>query len=301
MYYPEPREPQSSDLELINAAGHIALIAIEVQRSHLALKKALVEIKNSENRLRTIIETIPALAWSARPDGSAEFFNRRWLDYSGLSAEEASDWGWTVALHPEDRDRLMDYWRRLLASREAGEIEGRLRRLDGEYRWFLFRASPLRNDSGRIVKWYGTNTDIEGRKRAEEALRTTERELRLAFDTIPGFVWTMTAAGQVELVNPQMLAYFGKTLEELKEWGLFVHPDDRARVNAYWRSTIGAEQAYDVEHRLRRADGVYRWFHSRGACRGFQTFFQPTTQPTEYAVLCDLRCVYSRSPVTAEG
>jgi len=301
MYYPEPREPQSSDLELINAAGHIALIAIEVQRSHLALKKALVEIKNSENRLRTIIETIPALAWSARPDGSAEFFNRRWLDYSGLSAEEASDWGWTVALHPEDRDRLMDYWRRLLASREAGEIEGRLRRLDGEYRWFLFRASPLRNDSGRIVKWYGTNTDIEGRKRAEEALRTTERELRLAFDTIPGFVWTMTAAGQVELVNPQMLAYFGKTLEELKEWGLFVHPDDRARVNAYWRSTIGAEQAYDVEHRLRRADGVYRWFHSRGACRGCQTFFQPTTHPTEYAVLCDLRCVYSRSPVTAEG
>src|SRR6266478_2758738 len=167
MYYPEPREPQSSDLELINAAGHIALIAIELQRSHLALKKALVEIKNSENRLRTIIDTIPALAWSARADGSAEFFNRRWLDYAGLSAEEASDWGWTVALHPEDRGRLTDYWRHVLASEEAGEIEGRLRRFDGEFRWFLFRASPLRNDSGKVVKWYGTNTDIEDRKRAE--------------------------------------------------------------------------------------------------------------------------------------
>jgi GAF domain-containing protein len=103
MYYPEPRTPQSSDFELIDAAGHIALIAIELERSHRALKNALVEIKNSENRLRTIIDTIPALAWSARPDGSAEFFNRRWLDYAGLSAEEASDWGWTVALHPEDR------------------------------------------------------------------------------------------------------------------------------------------------------------------------------------------------------
>jgi PAS domain-containing protein len=88
MYYPEPRTPQSSDFELIAGAGHIARIAIEVEQSHLALKKALVEIKNSENRLRTIIDTIPALAWSACPDGSAEFFNRRWLDYCGLSAEE---------------------------------------------------------------------------------------------------------------------------------------------------------------------------------------------------------------------
>jgi PAS domain S-box-containing protein len=167
--YAEPRIPNSRDLELIQAAGHIALVAIELERSHLALKTALLEIQESEVTLRTIIDTIPALAWSARPDGSAEFFNRRWLDYAGLSAEEASDWGWTVALHPEDRDRLMDYWRHLLASGEAGEIEARLRRFDAEYRWFLFRASPLRNDSGRIVKWYGTNTDLEERKRAEEA------------------------------------------------------------------------------------------------------------------------------------
>src|SRR5712692_4034021 len=146
MYYPEPRTPQSSDFELITAAGHIARIAIEVEQSHLALKKALVEIKNSENRLRTIIDTIPALAWSARPDGSGEFFNRRWLDYAGLSAEEASDWGWTVGLHPEDRDRLMDFWRHLLDSGEAGEMEARLRRYDGDYRWFLFRVEPARDN-----------------------------------------------------------------------------------------------------------------------------------------------------------
>src|SRR5467141_5411938 len=126
--YAEPRTPNSRDLELITEAGHIALIAIELERSHRALKNALAEIKNSEDRLRTIIDTIPALAWSARPDGSAEFFNRRWLDYAGLSAEEASDWGWTVALHPDDRARLTDYWRSLLASGEAGEIEARLRR-----------------------------------------------------------------------------------------------------------------------------------------------------------------------------
>jgi PAS domain-containing protein len=116
LYSSEPRIPTDAEIKLIEGAAHIALIAIERQRSHLALEEALVEIKNSENKLRTIIDTIPALAWSARPDGSAKFFNRRWLDYAGLSAEEAADWGWTVALHPEDRARLMDYWHHVLAS-----------------------------------------------------------------------------------------------------------------------------------------------------------------------------------------
>ena len=91
LYSSEPRTPTDGEIELIEGAGHIALIAIERQRSHLALEEALVEIKNSENKLRTIIDTIPALAWSARPDGSAEFFNRRWLDYAGLPAEQAAD------------------------------------------------------------------------------------------------------------------------------------------------------------------------------------------------------------------
>jgi PAS domain S-box-containing protein len=177
--YAEPRIPNSRDIELIETAGHIALIAIEFEQTHLALKNALVEIKKSENRLRTIIDTIPAMAWSARLDGSAEFFNRRWLDYAGLSAEKASDWGWTVALHPEDRGRLMDYWRSLLVSGEAGEIEARLRRFDGDYRWFLFRAEPLRDELGDIIRWYGANIDVEGRKRAESLLAAEKRTLEM--------------------------------------------------------------------------------------------------------------------------
>jgi PAS domain S-box-containing protein len=121
------------------------------------------------------VDAIPTLAWSARPDGSAEFLNRRWLDYTGLSAEEASDWGWTAALHKEDRDRLMDFWRHLLDSGEAGEIEARLRRYDGDYRWFLFRVEPARDNYGGILKWYGANTDIEDRKRAEALLAAEKR------------------------------------------------------------------------------------------------------------------------------
>jgi formate hydrogenlyase transcriptional activator len=117
-----------------------------------------------------VVDVIPTLAWSARPDGSADFFNQRWLDYTGLSAEQARDWGWMDALHPDELNQLADYWRSVLASGEPGEIEARLRRFDGVYRWFLFRATPSFDTDGRIVKWFGTNTDIEDRKRAEHLL-----------------------------------------------------------------------------------------------------------------------------------
>jgi PAS domain S-box-containing protein len=136
-------------------------------------------VKTLEDQLRAIIDTIPVLAWSARPEGSAEFFNRRWLDYAGLSVEEARDWGWTAAVHPDDLNRLTDYWRSILASGEPGEIEARLRRFDGEYRWFLFRAEPLRDDLGNIIRWYGTTVDIEERKQAEALLAAEKRTLEM--------------------------------------------------------------------------------------------------------------------------
>src|SRR5260221_3138320 len=104
-----------------------------------------VEHSSDQARLveaaRLVVDAIPTLAWSARSDGSADFFNRRWLDYTGLSVEQARDWGWTVALHPGDLEGLVDYWRSVLAAREPGEIEARLRRSDGVHRWFLFRAT----------------------------------------------------------------------------------------------------------------------------------------------------------------
>ena len=118
------------------------------------------------------------MAWSAAADGAAEFFNRRWLDYAGLSADQVQGWGWTSAVHPDDLNRLADYWRSVSASGQPGEIEARLRRFDGVYRWFLFRATPSL-DHGRVVKWYGTNTDIEARKTAEQAIVTQNSRLQL--------------------------------------------------------------------------------------------------------------------------
>jgi PAS domain S-box-containing protein len=140
---------------------------VELLREDLVVEDAL---RRGEDYLRLTIDTIPVLAWCTRPGGWNEFLNQRWLDYTGLTIEEARGWGWKVAIHPDDLPRLLDVWQELLASGKSGELEARLRRADGVYRWFLFRVEPLRDAQGTIVKWYGTNTDIDDRKRAETLL-----------------------------------------------------------------------------------------------------------------------------------
>ncbi len=145
-------------------------------------KRAEEALKARELDLTHIINTIPAFAWSAHPDGTADFFNKHYLDYMGLSAEQARDWGWIAAVHPDDRGRLAETWRGIMASEQTGETEARLRNVDGTYRWFLFRASPLRNETGKIVKWYGTNTDIDDLKRGETFLRDSEQRFKTIFD-----------------------------------------------------------------------------------------------------------------------
>src|SRR4029077_4308831 len=145
-------------------------------------------------------------------------------------------------------------------------LEFRQRRADGVYRWFQSRALPARDTEGRITGCYMLLTDIDDRKRAEAALRSNEQSLRLTIDSTPGFVSTMSAAGEVELVNRQILEYFGKTTEELKSWASSdaVHPDDLPRMIDAWRRAFETGQPLDLEHRSRGADGVYRWFHGRG-------------------------------------
>src|SRR5215813_8897473 len=183
-------------------------------------KKAAAALQSSERNLSLIINTMPTFVWSAQPDGSIDFVNQRWLDYTGFSPEQAWDWGWTAAIHPDDLTRLTDQWRSIMVTGESAEIEGRLCRFDGAYRWFLFRANPLRDQSGRIIKWYGTNVDIEDRKRGEENLRARELSWRQIVDNIPGLVATTSSMGDVEFLNRKTLEYFGKTNEELMNWAL---------------------------------------------------------------------------------
>src|SRR5216684_8541206 len=223
-------------------------------------------MSRADDEPRAFIDSIPSLAWSASPDGSAQSFNRRWLDYTGLTAEVAVGWGWMVAVHAGDLPKLLEVFRNALDTGRPFDVVGRLRRVDGEYRRFLFRGDPVLDESGKVVKWYGTNIDLEDRTRAEDALRASEETYCLIVDSIPGLVAVMNAEGGVELVNRRVLEYFGRAHDELKHWETTdaVHPDDLPGVIAAWRKSVENGTPYDFEHRLRGADGVYRWFQSRG-------------------------------------
>jgi PAS domain S-box-containing protein len=134
-------------------------------------------LRRSEDHLRLVVDTIPIMAWSLRPDGTVDFLNQRWIDYSGLSLEQYAE-DITRPIHPEDIARVMEKWRTDIAAGEPSEDEMCLRRADGEYRWFLVRNAPLRDEQGNVVKWYGASIDIEDRKQAEERLRATTKLLR---------------------------------------------------------------------------------------------------------------------------
>jgi formate hydrogenlyase transcriptional activator len=223
-------------------------------------------MRDSEGQLQLIIDTIPSLVWTARPDGYCDYLNQRWLQYTGMVAEQAHGSGWAAAVHPDDCKGLVEYWQSCIASGTPVATQARFRRFDGSYRWFLVSANPLRDESGNIVRWYGTNLDIEDRKRREEALQAKELSWRQIVDNIPGLVATMGAMGEVEFLNRQTLEYFGKSHEDLKNWALTdaVHPDDLPRIIQARIKSIEEGTVYDVEHRCRRADGVYRWFQVRG-------------------------------------
>ena len=141
-----------------------------------ALGPGFEEIRKSEAKLRQVVDTIPALVWSNLADGPNDFSNQGWQDYTGISSEGARGWGWQTAVHPDDLPRLMEAWLEIVAAGKAGELETRLRRHDGVFRWFLCRIDPLRDESGRVLRWLGTATDIHALKQTEGKLREDERE-----------------------------------------------------------------------------------------------------------------------------
>lgn len=220
------------------------------------------QLKRSEFMFSQVIDAIPTLAWSMLPDGPNEFLSKRWHEFTGLSREESHGWGWQVTFHPDDLPPLMERWRNMLTSGEPGEIEARIRRHDGVYRWFLIRCSPFHNDKRQILRWYGTSTDIEDRKIAEDALRSNSQNLSLIINTMPVLAWSALPDGIVDFFNQRWLDYTGLSPEQAEGWGwtCAIHIDDRQRMSEYWQGMIAKGTSGEIEARLRRFDGEYRWF-----------------------------------------
>ena len=218
-----------------------------------------------KDQVQTTADTIPTLVWSARSDGSVKFFDRRWQEYTGLSFEQARGWGWLSSIHPDDVEAFSQTWRATISSGEPGEAEARLRRFDHEFRRFSFRVVPLRDEFGTIVQWFGTNTDIEERRRAEERTRQAENDMRAAIDAMPAIVWTTLPDGNNDFHNERLLTYTGLSPEQLKGegWTAMFHPADVPGHLDAWSTAVAAGTSFEFELRLRCFDGQFRWFLAR--------------------------------------
>ncbi len=228
----------------------------------------ITERKHAEDELKVLLDAIPQLVWTRRPDGFVDYTNQRWRDYTGMTTEQAQGDGWLQSIHPDDRPRLQARWQSAVQTGRPYEGEQRLRHgTTGDYRWFLVRAEPFKDAQGQIVKWFGTSTDIEEQKRAEQQLKTSEENLRVLAETVPQLVWTTGPDNRLDYCNQRYCEYTHAAFEQLQGhgWRQFLHPEEAEGVLAFRHQTLATGEPYESECRLRNGQtGMYRWFLARG-------------------------------------
>jgi PAS domain S-box-containing protein len=233
------------------------------------MKVSPTEVDQASTKIeeQLVIHTTPALIHTALPDGNIDFFNRRWLEYLGLTLEDVQGWRWTAAIHPEDVAGIVEKWRTSLATGEPFEAETRVRRADGVYRWFLHHKVALRDDCGKIVRWYGSSIDIEDRKQAEDALRRNEAYLAEAqrLSHTGSFGWN-TSTGEIFWSEEtyRITGFDRSSRPTLDLVFQRVHPDDLALVRQTLDRTAQKGTDLDFEHRLLMPDGSTKYVHVIG-------------------------------------
>ena len=243
---------ESGTLEFVGAVSDVT-----------AAKGAEEKLRQSERELQQLVDIVPQHIFVLSPDGSRVYSNQVAREYHGLSREDPAADHLATFVHPDDVESALAERQRLIARGSPYEMEVRLRGKDGQHRWFLIRGNPLRDEQGRIVRWYGTRTDIEDRKRAEEKLRQDERELRRITDAIPQAISVLAPDGRMLYANEVVLDYTGLSLEDVKADDFrarLFHPDDLERFQDERQNALSRGEPFEVELRARRKDGQYRWF-----------------------------------------
>jgi PAS domain S-box-containing protein len=241
----------------------------EQWKARTELEKAFEEIKQrteaarrSERELRNVVNTVPAHVWSTSPEGQVDFVNDRWLRFTGLALDEAFGWKWEAVVHPDDRTRVVADWHAAIKNGEAIESEARVRRADGEYCWWFIRNVPLRDETGKLVRWYGTGIDIEDRKRAEQALRKSEERWRSVFENSAIGVALTDLKGRFLVTNHVYQTIVGYTEEELRElYFLDVTHEDYREANWALITELleGKRRQFQIEKKYLRKDGSSIW------------------------------------------
>jgi PAS domain S-box-containing protein len=228
------------------------------------LRDLYATLQSSEDRLRLVIDTIPAHAWSARPDGSVDFINKRFLEFTGRSMEDMLGWGWGSLVHPDDLTRYLGEWQASVATGEPMESEARVRRMDGDYRWLLIHNVPLRDELQNIVKWYGTAIDIEERHRAEEALRRSEAYLAEAqrLSRTGSFGWAVSTGEFLWSEETFRIFQYDRTTKPNVELIIQrVHPQDAVHVKQTIESASMNGKDFEHEYRLVMPDNSVKYVH----------------------------------------
>ncbi|NJY63406.1 PAS domain-containing protein [Salinimicrobium sp. CDJ15-81-2] len=222
-------------------------------------------LEKSEFRFKLLVETIPQLVWIADAKGKPEFYNSRWKSYTGSGIPEEEEDRWLDFVHPNDRDRVMEHWNKCLKSGDPFSIEFRLKDDSGNYNWFLVKAHPLFSTDGEIMKWFGTNTNIQVHKEAEKALKKSSEQFRQFTELIPEKVSSANAEGEVKYYNKSWQDYSDWSQKELKEKGglELVHPDDRKNSVKNWKKSVETGADLEIEMRLLDKKGKYRWHLTR--------------------------------------
>ena len=211
-----------------------------------------------------ILDAVPGLLWTTHNDGASDFVNRRWCEYTGLVPQQALDSGWRQAIHPDDLTSFLESWDAIRRSGVANEIEARLRRFDGQYRWFVVRLSPASEELNSKPRWCWLGIEAD-ESATDPDHPLPDGRLRRFLDTLPTQVVCMTPDLQLEFVNRAILDFYGMSLEELKQWysSGAIHPDDVPETYARLSRLLTLGEVFDGENRMRRADGAYRHVRAR--------------------------------------
>ena len=232
-----------------------------------ALAAATWTVRENEARFRRLADAMPQIVYVLDADGTVTFVNQQWRAYTGRQDTGGVDLA--SGVHPDDRPAMLEGWNRARRAEVEYALEFRLRGADGGYRWYLFRTVPIRDEAGRVVQWYGTSTDIHDQKVAEAALRESERRFRDFADAAPAMLWVTGPDGACTFRSRGWSEFSGQTEAEALGFGWLevVHPEDREASRSGLLAAVARAEAFTLEHRVRRADGAYRWVISSGRPR----------------------------------
>lgn len=233
-------------------------------------KRAEIKLRQSEDELRTLANSISQLAWMAHSDGSIFWYNDRWYQYTGTEAVDMEGWGWTAVHDPKVLPSVMERWKTSIATGTAFEMVFPLRSQSGEFRSFLTRVVPSKSASGEIVRWFGTNTDVEENIRAQRQAQEDKERLRFALASANMGAWSVDLKTGVASLSDELLRILGnseKVSTPQKLIAAVIHPDDQSRVTDVLNESITKRIPYQDEYRIVRPDQSVRWISARGQAK----------------------------------